>query len=195
VKPLFLATVLSVLFLQAVPLQAATPAEGLQVFDADLRQILTTVSTITGQKVSLSPMLKGKTAAQVLPSRFPEVLQALENEMQLDWYKDGDTIRVSLKREAITRVVELGRVKVETLRKALAEAGIEVNESQLRLLDDAKSLYFNGPPSLANRVQALVQNIALAQRRKTPELITIVRRGVISRERQIPLPEDPDEKN
>jgi type II secretory pathway component GspD/PulD (secretin) len=195
VKPLFVLTFLSVFLLNSLPSTAATPAEGLQVFDADVRQIITTVSTITGQKVNLSPLLKGKTAAQVLPSTFPEVLQALENEMQLDWYKDGDTIRVSLKREAITRVVDLGRVNVKTLRSALAEAGIEVNESQLRLLDDAKSVYFNGPPSLANRVQALVRNIALAQKRKSPELITIVRNGVIRRERQIPLPDDADEKN
>ncbi len=136
------------------------------VVDQDLREVLTEFGRRVGLSVAISDAVRGRVRGRLpaLPARA--LLEQLAAMHGFDWFSDGVTLHVSASSEAVSRLVELGRVSPRALAAALGGLGIVDERWPIRIASGGLGLaILAGPP----RYVALVeQTLAALARREAP---------------------------
>lgn len=148
----------------------AVPWEGRRfdyaVVDQDLREVLTEFGRRVGLSVAISDAVRGRVRGRLpaLPARA--LLEQLAAMHGFDWFSDGATLHISASSEAVSRLVELGRVAPRALSAALGSLGIVDERWPIRIASGGLGLaILAGPP----RYVALIeQTLAALARRETP---------------------------
>lgn len=148
----------------------AVPWEGRRfdyaVVDQDLREVLTEFGRRVGLSVAISDAVRGRVRGRLpaLPARA--LLEQLAAMHGFDWFSDGATLHISASSEAVSRLVELGRVSPRALGAALGSLGIVDERWPIRIASGGLGLaILAGPP----RYVALIeQTLAALARRETP---------------------------
>ena len=158
-----LTSMLLPLALVAAPVMATASEEwrterfNVVVRDQGIKQVLSQFGALVGVPVVVSESVDALVSARFEDATGEQILEALAKEYALDWRYDGRRIEVSSNSEQVSRILDMGGVKLSSLEQALTTLGAYESRYPISAIDGELGLLV-GPP----RYVAIVE-IVLAE--------------------------------
>lgn len=141
---------------ETAPVPRAAPGP-VYVVQQPLRDVLEKAARRAGQKIVIASAVRGDVVSTSLPGDLDAMLDELAATHNLGWYRERDVIRVTPAPDGATRVLFLGSMTFEELRRALADAGLNEANYQIRYVDNSNSVIVTGAPDLVARVELVAE--------------------------------------
>jgi type III secretion protein C len=141
----------------------AEPQEFLHVISQDLPQLLQSIAERYEMRATISPSVRGRVKNLRLPAKLSPLLNRLSESFDIEWYIEGDTLNVSRKSEASTKVINLKQVRFSSFQKELAESGIDARRINLQRIGNGSVVSVTASPSLTARLEQIAASLAASQ--------------------------------
>ena len=141
----------------------AEPQEFLHVISQDLPQLLQSIAERYEMRATISPSVRGRVNNLRLPAKLSPLLNRLSESFDIEWYIEGDTLNVSRKSEASTKVINLKQVRFSSFQKELAESGIDARRINLQRIGNGSVVSVTASPSLTARLEQIAASLAASQ--------------------------------
>ncbi|GGH32004.1 hypothetical protein GCM10007036_43580 [Alsobacter metallidurans] len=153
----------------------ATPESGFVfVFEQDLRSFLADYCRHVGLRAEIDGAVRGRLSKVKLPLDFPMLMSELNGRFDIEWYLEGDSLRVTPRSELTTRVISLRSVRLEDLNEALKTSDLDPGRYPLRMVKDADAVIVRAPASYVSRIVAVVETLG---RGNNDGVIRVIRYG------------------
>lgn len=141
------------------PAATVLPASGSQVFvvEQGLADFLKIAGRRHGVRINVPSGLRGTIRNQELPEALDEMLGQLASYFDFDWYRDGNRVEITTRKQNTSRVIALGKVRPSQLDGLLAKAGLTRANMELNQLPGANSILVNGSPGLIAKLELLIE--------------------------------------
>lgn len=139
------------------------PSEYLHVISQDLPQLLKSIADRYEMRATISSSVRGRVKNMRLPARLTPLLSRLSESFDIDWYIEGDTLNISRKSEAATKIIDLKQVRFTSFQKQLAENGIDARRIQLQRIGKGNVISVTASPSLTTRLEQIAASMAKSQ--------------------------------
>lgn len=137
--------------------------EYLHVISQDLPQLLQSIAERYEMRASISSSVRGRVKNLRLPAKLSPLLNRLSESFDIEWYIEGDTLNVSRKSEATTKVINLKQVRFSVFEKELAESGIDARRINLQRIGNGSVVSVTASPSLTARLEQIAASLAVSQ--------------------------------
>jgi type II secretory pathway component GspD/PulD (secretin) len=150
-------------FAHAQETSAAERTEYLHVLSQDLPQLLQSIAERYEMRATISSSVRGRVKNLRLPAKLTPLLNRLSESFDIEWYIEGDTLNVSRKSEATTKMINLQQVRFSTFQKELAESGIDARRINLQRIGNGSVVSVTASPSLTARLEQIAASLATSQ--------------------------------
>ena len=127
------------------------------VLEQDLKEFLMLAGKRHGTHIAVSPGVRGTLRNMSLPGDLDAMLRTLAAEFGFEWFREGDSIQVSAATDSVSRIIFLGRMEMDELKKSIAEAGMSPEGYELSYVESSNSVLVKGPVSLVARVELMTE--------------------------------------
>lgn len=110
-------------------------------------------------RMQIEDGIQGRLRTKRLQGTPDEILDDLAADGEIDWFKYNTVYYVSRKSQAITRIIRLGDLSVNVLKRTLEEAGLDVKAYPLLPNYENSAATLTGPPKFIAIVEGLVNSI------------------------------------
>lgn len=141
----------------------AEPQEFLHVISQDLPKLLQSIAERYEMRATISPSVRGRVKNLRLPAKLSPLLDRLSESYDIEWYIEGDTLNVSRKSEATTKIINLKQVRFTVFEKELAESGIDARRINLQRIGNGSVVSVTASPSLTARLEQIAASLAVSQ--------------------------------
>ncbi len=153
--------------------QVAVAATGrVFVVEQSLADFLKIAGRKHGVRINVPSGLRGTIRNQELPEPLDEMLGLLASYFDFDWYRDGNRVEITTRKQNTSRVIALGKVRPAQLDGLLVKAGLSRANMELNQLPGANSILVNGSPGLIAKLELLIE-----AQNTTASRTTIIRYG------------------
>lgn len=149
---------------QAIASSLSADRFDVTIRDQDVREVLEELSVVLGIPIAVSDAVQGSVSASFDEATAEELLDDISRRRGLDWRYDGHRIEVTAKSEQVTRILDLGGVRVDELNDALGTLGVYQNRFPLRAMDGEIGMIV-APPQYVAMVEIVLAR--LVHRRKS----------------------------
>jgi type III secretion protein C len=147
-----------------------------RVVDQDVAGVIGGIAAQLGVRADVSNTVQGEVHGRLPEGSVRATLDRLAALYRFDWYFDGQTLFATSMAQAQTKVLPLGAVPAEDLRKTLVAFGIADQRWPLRISQQGGMAYVSGPPRLVGMTENVLA--ALSQRTASAAADVRVFRGV-----------------
>ncbi|WP_406854799.1 hypothetical protein ABEG18_19970 [Alsobacter sp. KACC 23698] len=164
---------------QASPTPAAAAAKGpeagfVYVFEQDLRSFLNDYCRHVGLRPDIDNGVRGRLSKAKLSLDLPTLMADLNGRFEIEWYIEGDSLRVAPRSELTTRVISLRSVKLDELTAALKASDVDVARYPMRAMKDADAVIVRAPSSYVSKVLAVLETLG---RGNNDGVVRVIRYG------------------
>jgi len=161
---------------------ATTPVRepAIHVVEQSLPDILRQAARRNGYQITMTPRVRGTVRKMTLPLDIEKMLVKIAPQFDLKWHFQQNQVYVSVGSENTTRMIFLGKTKMEELENALDGAGLKTQTNNLTYVEDSNSVIVNGPASYIASVELLAESLNKNKEIKKDKL-KIIRFGNVSK--------------
>jgi type II secretory pathway component GspD/PulD (secretin) len=142
-----------------VSARAAAKDEKKSVFvlEQDLRDFLMLAGKRNATRITVSSGIRGTIRNLALPSDMDAMLDMLASEFNFEWFRESGTIQVSSASDSVSRVIFLGRMRMEELEASIKEAGLAGDGYELSFVESSNSVVVKGPVGLIAKIELIAE--------------------------------------
>ena len=129
------------------------------VFEQDIKAFLADYCRRVGLRPEIDGGVRGRLTKTRLPLDFSALMADLGGRFEIEWYLEGDSLRVAPRSELTTRVVSLRSVRLDDLTEALKASDLDTARYPMRMVKDADAIIVRAPSSYVSRVLAVVETL------------------------------------
>lgn len=134
---------------------------------------------VNREKISakISDTVSGTIERRKFQGTKTSILNELSQEFNFEWFIYNNTIYVSDRSEATTRIVNLNTLSMKDVLAALKDADLSQDQFTINYLSNQKTFVVTGPPTYVALVEAIVGQLAQPEEKKATETgsVTIYR--------------------
>jgi type II secretory pathway component GspD/PulD (secretin) len=127
------------------------------VLEQELRDFLLLAGKRNNARISVSPSVRGTIRNLALPSDIDAMLDMLAREFDFEWFRESGTIQVSSAKDSVSRVIFLGRMRMEDLETSITEAGLTGEGYDLSFVESSNSVVVKGPVALIAKIELIAE--------------------------------------
>lgn len=190
-KTRFAACMLAASFLHMPPLLLSATAQSvtlsgnaagqqtIHVIEQPLPEVLRQAARRTGYQITMTSRVRGTLQKVTLPLDMEKLLQQIAPQFDLKWHFQENQLYVSVASENTTRMIFLGKTKMEDLESALEAAQFKAEGGNLTHVKETNSVIINGPVSYVAGVELLAESLTKNNKAKR-DTMKIIRFGNVS---------------
>ena len=144
------------------------------VFEQDLRSFLNDYCRHVGLRPDIDNGVRGRLSKAKLSLDLPTLMADLNGRFEIEWYIEGDWLRVAPRSELTTRVISLRSVKFDELTAALKASDVDVARYPMRAMKDADAVIVRAPSSYVSKVLAVLETLG---RGNNDGVVRVIRYG------------------
>lgn len=138
---------------------APTPVEEPKVFvmEQSLPVFLRQAARRSGYQITLSKRVRGTLKKAVLPADIRKIMPEIAEQFDLKWHYQNKQLFVGIGSEETNRVIFLGRMGFDDLKRAMEQAGFSSETYSLSFVDESNSVLASGSVAYISNIELLVE--------------------------------------
>ncbi len=133
-------------------------AKSVVIINQKLDSLLSDFAHREGLALKISKRMKTRVKSKTLPGEQTQFLNTLAKYYPIDWYKMGNQLFVSKKKERVTRMVSIGSLSPERIKKDIENVITNTASFSFSSIKASKSILLSGPPTYVALVELIVKN-------------------------------------
>jgi type II secretory pathway component GspD/PulD (secretin) len=127
------------------------------ILEQELREFLLLAGKRNNVRISVSSSVRGTIRNLALPSGMDAMLDMLSREFDFEWFRESGVIQVSSVKDSVSRVIFLGRMRMEDLEASIKEAGLSGDGYELSFVENSNSVVVKGPVGLIAKIELITE--------------------------------------
>ena len=121
--------------------------------------VLAAVSRDSGVRISGVDGLRGRASNMILAGDVHEIVEAISQANDFDWFEYNGVIHVSAKSDSVTRIIRLGDLSVQDALSELASNGLLLDRFPITPTSENSALSITGSPYMVALSESIIEGM------------------------------------
>ncbi|MEJ6402706.1 hypothetical protein [Yoonia sp. 2307UL14-13] len=149
-----------------------------KILDMPMDALFSMLQGETGQRIVVAPGVRGRVSQIDLSGSAEEMIAAVAQQNDLEWFSYDEAFYVSRSTEATTRLIPLEGLTSEVARQSLDESGLLSPTARINSVADGNALSISGPPEYVALAEAILKVTGAPSEEASEQSVVRVRRGM-----------------